>query len=226
LDGRPVKAGEVQAMCSVLAHRGPDEEGLFVGTGAGLGMRRLSIIDLETGQPAADGRGSGDLGGLQRRESTTSRAAPGADPHAAIALPPRSDAETIVHLYEDLGAACVERLRGMFAFAVWTRGSRAAPGARSAGEIKPLYYTQIGDRILFGSELKAILEHPTVERRLSGRRSATCSPSSRPPRPEHREGIRKLEPGHLLQASAGSGVRIRRYWELRFEPDTTATRRS
>jgi len=220
LDGRPVLPGEVQAMCEVLAHRGPDEAGLFIGSGAGLGMRRLSIIDLETGsQPLASEDRSiwavcngeiynhGDLRrDLERRGHRFAT---------------RSDAETIVHLYEDLGAECVARLRGMFALAVWDDRRHELLLARDRLGIKPLYYAEIGNRILFGSELKAILEHPDVERRLSWEAVGHLFAfQSTPARQSIVEGVRKLEPGHLLQAAAGRGIRTRRYWDLRFEPDT------
>jgi len=220
LDGRPVLPGEVQAMCEVLAHRGPDEEGLFIGSGAGLGMRRLSIIDLETGsQPLASEDRSiwavcngeiynhGDLRrDLERRGHRFAT---------------RSDAETIVHLYEARGAECVARLRGMFALAVWDDRRHELLLARDRLGIKPLYYAEIGNRILFASELKAILEHPDVERRLSWEAVGHLFAfQSTPARQSIVEGVRKLEPGHLLQAAAGRGIRTRRYWEVRFEPDT------
>ncbi|HYV85568.1 MAG TPA: asparagine synthase (glutamine-hydrolyzing), partial [Patescibacteria group bacterium] len=221
-DGRPVKPGEIQAMCSVLAHRGPDEEGLFVGSSAGLGMRRLSIIDLETGsQPlTSEDRAiwavcNGEIYNHRELRRELSR--------RGHCFATRSDAETIVHLYEDLGADCVERLRGMFAFAVWDERRRELLLARDRLGIKPLYYTQIGDQVLFGSELKAILEHPLVARRLSWEAVGHLFAfQSTPAGQSIVEGIRKLEPGHLLQASAGRGVRTRRYWELRFQPDTTS----
>jgi asparagine synthase (glutamine-hydrolysing) len=223
LDGRPVMPGEVRAMCSVLSHRGPDEEGLYIGSGAGLGIRRLSIIDLATGsQPlSSEDRTiwavcNGEI--YNHRELRRDLIRRGHD------FATRSDAETIVHLYEELGADCVERLRGMFALAVWDDRRHELLLARDRLGIKPLYYAEIGSRILFGSELKAFLEHPLVERRLSWEAVGHLFAfQSTPAGQSIVEGVRKLEPGHLLQAAAGRGVRTRRYWELRFEPDTTSS---
>jgi asparagine synthase (glutamine-hydrolysing) len=223
LDGRPVAPAEVRDMCSVLAHRGPDEEGLYIGSGAGLGMRRLSIIDLTTGsQPlSSEDRTiwavcNGEI--YNHRELRRDLTRRGHE------FATRSDAETIVHLYEELGADCVERLRGMFALAVWDERRRALLLARDRIGIKPLYYAEIGNRILFASELKAILEHPAVERRLSWEAVGHLFAfQSTPARQSIVDAVRKLEPGYMLQASAGRGVRTRRYWELRFEPDTTSS---
>ena len=222
LDGRPVAPAEVRAMSSVLAHRGPDEEGLYIGSGAGLGMRRLSIIDLATGsQPlASEDRTiwavcNGEIYNHRELRRDLTR--------IGHRFATRSDAETIVHLYEELGADCVERLRGMFALAVWDERRRALLLARDRIGIKPLYYAEIGNRILFASELKAILEHPAVERRLSWEAVGHLFAfQSTPARQSIVDAVRKLEPGYLMLASAGRGVRTRRYWELRFEPDTTS----
>src|SRR2546426_699975 len=117
-DGQPVALDELRAMCAALVHRGPDDEGFYLGAGAGLGMRRLSIIDLETGhQPVSNEDGSvwvvfnGEI--YNYRELTADLRSRG---HRFATA---SDTEVLVHLYEEYGERCVEALRGMFAFAIW-----------------------------------------------------------------------------------------------------------
>jgi asparagine synthase (glutamine-hydrolysing) len=219
LNGRPVFPDEIRAMCTALVHRGPDDEGHYVDDNVGLGMRRLSIIDLETGrQPIGNEDGSvwvvfngeiynfqelrGDLEAQGHRFSTG------------------TDTEVIVHLYEEYGLNCVERLRGMFAFAVWDNRQRQLLLARDRLGIKPLFYTESRGRFLFASELKAILQLPEIERRLNWRAVSHLFTCLTTPRAESiLDGIRKLEPGHILVVAAGRAPRIERYWDVRFEPD-------
>src|SRR5262249_53705874 len=148
---------EIRAMCGVMVHRGPDDEGVHVGRGVALGMRRLSIIDLDRGQqPVANEDGSvwvvfnGEIYNYKelRREL-------GQRGHA---FRTESDTETIVHLYEELGPHAVDRLRGMFAFAVWDERRRQLLLARDRLGIKPLYYAPIENGLAFASELKPILQ--------------------------------------------------------------------
>jgi asparagine synthase (glutamine-hydrolysing) len=219
LDGRTVDPSDVRIMCSVLTHRGPDDEGLFVGSGAALGMRRLSIIDLETGsQPLVNEDRTiwavcnGEIYNHEELRFDLER--------RGHVFATRSDAETIVHLYEELGPGCVDRLRGMFALAVWDDRRRELLLARDRLGIKPLYYAVAGGRLLFASELKAILARPEVERRLSWQAIGHLFTfQTTPARQSIVEGVLKLEPAHLLLASAGGSVRTRRYWQVRFEPD-------
>src|SRR2546427_10817268 len=218
LDGRPVDPREVGSMCSVMVHRGPDDEGLYFGCGAALGMRRLSIIDLRTGrQPLCNEDGTiwavcnGEIynfrelrAGLERRGHV---------------LYTGSDSETIVHLYEEHGAGCVERLRGMFALAVWDERRRRLLLARDRVGIKPLYYAEADGRLIFASELKAVLQPSGVERRLSwGALGHLVTSLCTPARDSIVEGVRKLEPGHLLVAAPGRPIRIERYWDVSFGP--------
>jgi len=218
LDGGPVSEDQVRAMCAALRHRGPDGEGVYLAPGAGLGMRRLSIIDLTTGdQPVHNEDGSawvvfnGEIYNYKDlRRDLEARG------HRFYTS---SDTEPIIHLYEDRGAACVEALRGMFAFAVWDRSQKTLLLARDRLGIKPLYYTQIGRRLAFASELKALLQLPEVEARIDWRAfgallSTLCTPADQ----SIVAGIKKLEPGHVLEARAGRGVRVERYWDVRFEP--------
>ena len=160
---RPEDSLRTIAMRDVIAHRGPDDVGLFTDTQAALAHRRLSIVDLAAGhQPIANERGNiwvvfngeiynhADLRpGLQAAGHTYRT---------------KSDTETIIHAYEQWGDACIERFRGMFAFAIWDAPRRRLLLARDRLGVKPLYWTKVGDRLLFGSEIKAILASGLVPR--------------------------------------------------------------
>ena len=162
---RPVKLDELRAMSGMLVHRGPDDDGYYLDASVGLTMRRLSIIDLESGrQPVRNEDGSvwvvfnGEIYNYrQLRRELQARG------HTFVTT---TDTEVIVHLYEDLGPNCVDELRGMFAFALWDAEKRQLLIARDRLGIKPLYYAEIAGRLYFGSELKALLALPDVERQL------------------------------------------------------------
>ena len=218
-DGRPVAEDDVRAMCQAMVHRGPDEEGVYLGAGVGLGMRRLSIIDLEGGQqPISNEDGSiwvvfnGEI--YNHRELRRQLTRGGHTFRTA------SDTETIVHLYEDLGPRAVERLRGMFAFALWDAPRRQLLLARDRLGIKPLYYADIDDGVVFASELKPILQRPDIGRDLNWEAvghlfTFLATPSSS----SIVKGVRKLEPARIATATDGRAVRVERYWDVEFEPD-------
>jgi asparagine synthase (glutamine-hydrolysing) len=218
-DGRPVLEDDVRAMCRAMVHRGPDEEGVYLGAGVGLGMRRLSIIDLEGGQqPIANEDGSiwvvfnGEI--YNHRELRRQLTRGGHTFRTA------SDTETIVHLYEDLGARAVERLRGMFAFALWDAPRRQLLLARDRLGIKPLYYADLDDGVVFASELKPILQRPDIGRDLNWEAvghlfTFLATPSSS----SIVKGVRKLEPARIATAADRRGVRVERYWDVEFQPD-------
>ena len=210
-------------MAQTLEHRGPDDEGLHVatyddGTAVGLGFRRLAIIDLETGnQPIPNEDGSlrvvlngeiynyrelrADLVGRGHRFATN------------------SDTEVIVHLYEDFGPRCVERLNGMFAFALWDERERRLLLARDRFGKKPLYYAEVDGSLLFGSELKALLEHPLCPHELDFASLSRYLALEYVPAPHAIfSGVRKLPGGHFLTWEHGRS-RIERYWDLVFRPD-------
>jgi asparagine synthase (glutamine-hydrolysing) len=208
-------ADVVRSMTRTLRHRGPDGEGFHLAPGIGLGVRRLAIIDLETGnQPLAseDGAvtviGNGEIynhaelrGGLEARGHR---------------FRSRSDVEVIAHLYEDEGLACVERLRGMFAFALWDAGRRRLVLARDRLGIKPLYYAVAGDALYFGSEQKAILAAGGVARDVDSqglRDLATLGFVAGERTLLAR--IRQVLPAHYLVWEAGR-LTAHRYWDLRF----------
>src|SRR2546425_1600127 len=223
LDGRPVSMDELRSMCAVMSHRGPDEDGFYLTPEVGLGMRRLRIIDLETGrQPIRNEDGTiwvvfnGEI--YNFKELRTELEARGHSFYTA------TDTETITHLYEEYGTRCVEKLRGMFAFAIWDERRKRLLLARDRLGIKPLYYAEVDGRLVFASELKAILQLPEVERRLNWSAVNHLFTFLSTPRSDSIiEGVQKLEPGHLLVASPGGPTRVERYWEVEFAPDYSRT---
>src|SRR4051794_32360501 len=155
----------VHRMCEVIRHRGPDDEGIHVEPGVGLGMRRLSIIDLASGhQPIHNETRTvwvvfnGEIYNFRELRQELERA--GHRFHTA------TDTEVIVHAYEQWGPSAIGRLRGMFGLAIWDAPAHRLLLARDRIGIKPLYSAQIGDRLYFGSELKSLLCADDVPREL------------------------------------------------------------
>jgi asparagine synthase (glutamine-hydrolysing) len=201
-------------MGRAIFHRGPDSGGLYVDRDrrVGLGVRRLSIIDVEGGQqPIQNEDGTvcivfnGEVYNyLELRKGLEAK---------GHRFSTHSDTETIVHLYEEYGPACVHLLRGMFGFALWDVRRRRLMLARDRLGVKPLYYHASAGRLVFASEIKAILEHPAVARSVDRIALATYLALQYVPHPRTMfEGVAKLPPGHLLLADEGD-VRIERYWE-------------
>src|SRR5436190_856521 len=219
LRGKPVIEDEIVSMCDAMFHRGPDDDGYYVAPGIALGMRRLSIIDIDGGhQPVHNEDRSiwvvfnGEIYNFKNLRQLLERQG-----HRFYT---DTDTEVIVHLYEQYGEACVEKMRGMFAFAIWDERNKSLLLGRDRLGIKPLFYTIVDGRLAFGSELKVLLQLPEIERKLSWGSlnylfSAMCTPSAE----SIIEGVHKLKPGHVLTASARNGVRIRQYWDLEFDPD-------
>ncbi len=215
----PIEEDELKRMCAAMAHRGPDDEGFYFGARAALGMRRLSIIDLATGhQPVRNEDGTvwvvfnGEI--YNFRELRRDLEARG---HVFYTS---TDTEVIAHLYEEYGEHCVEPMRGMFTFAVWDARRETLLLGRDRLGVKPLYYAESAGRLLFASELKCIIELPEIERRLDARAlSALLTSQYTPPEQSILEGVKKLAPGHVLLAAPGRKPVVRRYWDVRFEPD-------
>src|SRR5436309_2533252 len=198
----------VRAMAIAMSHRGPDGEGYYFGDGISLGMRRLSIIDVETGQqPIANEDGTIQLicnGEIYNfRELRRFLQAKGHRFRAG------SDGEAGIHA-----------LRGMFAFALWDGRRKKLILGRDRLGIKPLYYAAVGERVFFASEAKALLVCPEVPRCVNDTMLGTYLTLQYVPGPETLfRGILKVPPGHYLVVT-GPDIRVVRYWELVFaEPD-------
>jgi asparagine synthase (glutamine-hydrolysing) len=205
-------ARTVRAMCDAIVHRGPDDSGYFVAPEVALGMRRLSIIDVAGGrQPIGNEDGSvqvvfnGEI--YNHHELRRDLLARG---HA---FKTRSDTETIVHLYEEVGAECVVRLRGMFAIALWDARNQRLVLARDRLGIKPLSYWLTPDGIAFCSELRSLLALRRFPHRLDERGIAAFLSLGYVPDPlAVFAGVAKLPPGHVLTWTRHEGAAVRRYW--------------
>lgn len=216
---RPVGLDELRRMCAVMTHRGPDDEGLHAARGAGLAMRRLSILDLVNGQQPVENE-DGSVRVVLNGEIYNFQALRMELEARGHRFRSRTDTETIVHLYEEEGIDCVHRLRGMFAFALWDSRREELLVARDRIGIKPLYYAEVDGRLAFASELKSLLELPAVERAIDwGAFRSLLAAGVTPIDRSIIRGVRKLPPGHRIVASRRRGVVLEKYWDLDFEPD-------
>lgn len=215
----PVADADLGAMCAAMVHRGPDDEGHYLGSGVGLAMRRLSIIDLAGGrQPIANEDRT--VWAILNGEIYNYRQLRAELEQRGHTFATASDTEVIVHLYEEHGKRFVEKLRGMFGIAVWDERSRTLVLARDRLGIKPLHYTQVGSRLLWASELKALLALDEVQRSIDWQ--SLCFLLTFQHTSQQRTivaGVHKLEPGCRLVAAPGRAFRIERYWEPHFVPD-------
>ena len=220
-----VDGDDIKRMCSALVHRGPDDEGIYTEDCLGIGMRRLSVIDVEAGRQPISNEDetvfvvfNGEIYNFPSlRRQLIER---------GHRFKTRTDTEVIVHLYEDHGTGCVKFLRGMFAFAVWDKRRKSLLLARDRMGQKPLYYCADSERLIFASEIKAIL---------------TCSETGREVDPaavaeylhfgyvsSHRSiyrDIRKLRPAHILKAENGKVMSPCRYWEMPWPNPTSCSER-
>lgn len=215
--GQPASAGEVQArvqaMCDQIVHRGPDDQGFYTGQGCGLGMRRLSIIDLHTGhQPISNEDGTiwvvfnGEIYNYQElRHDLVSR---------GHHFTTQTDTEALVHLYEEYGIDGIQRLRGMFAYAIWDGRKRQLLLVRDRFGKKPLYYTQTPDGIFFGSELKC-LRAANIPLDLDPEALKLYLQFMYVPDPlSIFKQVRKIDPGGWLLYEASGKITQGRYWTL------------
>jgi asparagine synthase (glutamine-hydrolysing) len=211
----------IQRMCAVMFHRGPDDDGFYVSGPIGLGMRRLSIVDLARGhQPISNEDETawivfnGEIyNHAELREQLQAR---------GHRYRTNSDTETIVHLYEEYGRDCVRHLRGMFAFAIWDIKKQQLFIARDRLGIKPLYYRLTPQSLAFGSEIKVVLaeggqpkfnHHVLPEYLAFGYVSGSET---------FYDGIVKLMPGHAMEVSLDGRVNIEPYWELPLTPQDSS----
>jgi asparagine synthase (glutamine-hydrolysing) len=202
-------------MCAAIRHRGPDDDGFYFNGAVGLGMRRLAIIDLKSGQQPIHNRDrtawivfNGEIYNYRELREQLEKLG-----HTFYT---NSDTEAIVHAYDQYGADCPKHLRGMFAFAIWDERTQELFLARDRVGKKPLLYAQVNGQFIFGSEFSALLLHPDVSRdidtdALHHYLSFMCVPA---PLTIYR-AIRKLESGHSLRYRKGE-IRTERYWQPDF----------
>ncbi len=212
----------VHRMCEVIRHRGPDDEGIHVESGVGLGMRRLSIIDLSTGNQPIHNEDrtvwlvfNGEIYNYRELRRELER-----EGHAFYTS---SDTETIVHAYEQWGEGAFGRLRGMFGIGLWDRTRRALFLARDRAGIKPLHYIEDGGRLYFGSEIKSLIAAGAVDREidleaLDHYLSFLYAPADR----SLFKGVRKLPPGHFLRWQDGQ-LTVTQYWQIGAQEPFTGT---
>ena len=216
--GRLVDPEKLVRMRDVLQHRGPDEHGVFVKNNVGLGHRRLSIVDLRSGQQPMFNQDrscvivyNGEVyNHAEHRPELIKR---------GYKYVSHSDTETILHLYEEYGEACVHKLRGMFAFAIWNEQKQKLFLARDRFGVKPLYYSLEEDgSFCFASEIKAILMAKAVPPKLNYDALPDQLANHGTSHDETLfEDIKRLPPGHTLVWADGE-LSVKRYWDLSFEP--------
>ena len=210
-----VSSALVRRMMDAIRHRGPDDDGIYVEPQAVLGHRRLSIIDLSSGkQPISNEDGTiwivynGEVYNFPELRNQLL-----AKGHL---FKTHTDTEVIVHLYEEFGDECVKHLRGMFAFALWDARKKRLLLARDRVGIKPLYYAETNDSLLFASEIKALLVDSELPREVDPQAIDTFLTFNYLPGSNTLlRGVRKLEPGHYLVLERGK-IKIERYWDLQF----------
>ena len=212
----------LKGMMERIAHRGPDGEGSFFDEGVALGQRRLSIIDLEGGkQPMFNEDGSLVVvfnGEIYNYQSLTAELEEKGHTFAT-----RSDTEVLLHGYEEWGKGMLNRLRGMFAFAIWDKKTKTLFCARDHFGIKPLYYYQNEGTLLFASEIKSFLEHPDFKKELNrDQLELYLTYQYSPGETTFFKGVKKLLPAHWMEWKEGK-LQVERYWAPRFEPQSDRT---
>ncbi len=216
-----INSQELKQMTDIIFHRGPDDEGYYINDNVGLGFRRLSIVNLTTGhQPVANENDSiflifnGEIYNYIELQEDLIK--------LGHIFKLRTEAETIVHLYEQYGTECIKYLRGMFAFCIWDKNKQQLFCVRDRFGIKPFFYYIDNDKFVFGSEIKSILQSKNIDKTLSndainsyfafGYISSDLSIYDK---------IKKLQPGHylLLSIKPKPAIVIHKYWDIHFEPD-------
>ncbi len=208
----------IRAMTRRLAHRGPDGEGFYFEEGVALGHRRLSIIDLDTGQQpmtTADGRYTivfnGEIYNFRELQKSLE--------NLSIRFRTRSDTEVLLEAFAAWGRDALAKLRGMFAFAIWDSRERKLFAARDRLGEKPFYFARVGSGLVFGSEIKALLAHSEVRRELDYTALDDFLTYLYVPAPRTIfEGISELPPAHCLEWQDGE-TRVERYWDVEFRAE-------
>ena len=212
----PVDQDVLKAMSDVLKHRGPDDEGIYINANVGLGHRRLAIIDLDTGHQPMHNEDktisivfNGEIYNFKDLKQDLEK--------KGHRFSTKSDAEVIIHLYEDYGTGCLKYLRGMFAFALWDGKKEKLFLARDRLGQKPLCYTEKNNQFIFASEIKAVLKVPGIQKKVNLEAMHHYLTYQYVPSPSTMfEGIKKLPPAHFLVWEKGK-ITIARYWELDFQ---------
>ena len=212
-------------MNDTMIRRGPNDEGYYTNDHVAIAMRRLSIIDLSSGkQPIFNETRqvaivfNGEIFNYQDLRKLLEQKS-----HAFVT---DTDTETIVHLYEEFGDQCVQHLRGMFAFAIWDAAKRTLLIARDRIGIKPLFYSVVnGETLVFGSEIKTVLQYPGVDTTIDYQAMDAFFTYSYIPG-EHTiyRGVKKLLPGHTMCIN-DKGIQIKKYWDIYFRPNFARTER-
>jgi asparagine synthase (glutamine-hydrolysing) len=202
-------------MCAAIRHRGPDDDGFYINGPVGLGMRRLAIIDLQSGRQPIHNQDrtawivfNGEIYNYRELRNELEKFG-----HTFYT---NSDTEAIIHAYDQYGIDCPKHLRGMFAFAIWDERTQELFLARDRVGKKPILYAQVNGQFVFGSEFSALLQHPDISRDIDSQAlhyylSFMCVPA---PHTAYR-AIKKLEPGHTLRWKKGE-IKIERYWQPDF----------
>ncbi len=221
---RPIDGDVLERMNDSLAHRGPDAAGVHLEPGVALGHRRLSIVDLSAAGRQPMYSQDGDVVLVYNGEIYNFPSLRRELEDRGCRFVTHCDTEVILHAWREWGEACVERLSGMFAFALWQRSTGTLFLARDRLGIKPLYYSVLDDgRLLFGSELKALLAYPGLRRRIDPTAVEDFFAFGYVPDPKTiLRGVAKLPPAHTLHARRGERVPApRAYWDVTFETDTS-----
>ena len=219
--GASVDRAVLGSMLDSIRHRGPDDDGAFFDSQFGMGQRRLSIIDLSTGhQPLSNEDETiwivfnGEIYNYRELRAFLIQ--------KGHVFKTQTDTEVIVHLYEELGPSCLEKLRGMFAFAIWDQKTKTLFLARDRVGIKPLYYSVNGQSLWFASEIKAILADPAVQGKVSPQAIDRFLTFLFLPGAETLfANVSKLPPGHYLLAKDGK-ISVQQYWDLEFTDDSAS----
>src|SRR5688500_15022280 len=210
-DRTDIDSGLLARMCTAIRHRGPDDDGFYVNGPVGLGMRRLAIIDLKSGQQPIHNQDrtawivfNGEIYNYRELRDRLEKLG-----HTFYT---NSDTEAIIHAYDQYGSDCPRHLRGMFAFAIWDERTQELLLARDRVGKKPLLYAEVNGQLIFGSEFSALLQHPDVNRDIQPEAldyylSFMCIPA---PLTAY-ASIKKLEPGHTLRWRKGE-IKTERYW--------------
>lgn len=204
----------ISRMVSSLSHRGPDDSGIFIEKNFGIGMRRLSIIDLELAKQPIFNENSnmvivynGELYNYKElREELIKR---------GHQFKTKGDTETILHLYEEFGEKCLDKMDGMYAFSIWNRETKELFIGRDRMGIKPVYYILKNGVFLFASELKSIVINPNFRRDINHKSLSNFFSYSYIPGPETiYKDVYELEPGHFLRISADGMLKNTEYWDI------------